>query len=391
MTAAPAAASRRTRECSRESPDRLQAGGPSRTIARMEGRGRLRDLGITLGLLPTGPRNAISDVDDVRVGHCSVIAGEAVRTGVTAILPHGGNPFARKCVAAAHVVNGFGKSVGLPQIDELGQLETPILLTNTLNVGRVADALIAWALERNAADGIEALSINAVVGECNDGYLNDIAGRHVREEHVRAALAEARVEVVEGSVGAGVGMSCYGYKGGIGTASRLLPPPLGGWTLGALVLANFGRPGDLVIAGVPVGARLLGQAPAPPPQPPGSIMMILATDAPVDARQLGRIARRAVAGLARTGSHLGHGSGDFVIAFTTANPVPHAGPALRTVRVLADDSAALDALFRAAAESVEEAILNALCAAATVVGRAGHRREALPLEKVRALLGAREG
>lgn len=385
---------------------------------------RAREIGLTFGTLATGPANAITDVAGVRVGHVSVVEGEAMRTGVTAILPHDANPFTRKSVATAHVINGFGKSVGLPQVVELGQLESPILLTNTLNVWRVADAVIDWLIERNAAEGVVARSINPVVGECNDSYLNDILGRHVGREHVLAALASAGTEVAEGVVGAGVGMTCYGYKGGIGTASRRLPAELGSWTLGALVLANFGRPGDLVVDGLPIG-RLLGPPGAAPRPgssqaggggaggatrpggdaqagseiPAGSIMIILATDAPVDSRQLGRIAHRVPVGLGRTGSYLSHGSGDFVIAFSTANPmattwsVGDAGApprdAVRTVQTLAEESAALDTLFRATAEAVEEAVVNALFAAEAVVGRDGHRREALPVERVREIVQRR--
>jgi D-aminopeptidase len=319
-------------------------------------RPRPRDVGIHLGVLPTGPQNAIVDVPGVAVGHVSVVEGEAVRTGVTAIRTHGGDPFREKTPAAAFVLNGFGKTCGLAQVEELGVLETPILLTSTLCVPRVADALISWTLRENP----EVMSINPVVGECNDGYLNDIQGRHVREEHVFAAIDGATRGPIEGgAVGAGVGMTCYGLKGGIGTASRRA----GDYTLGALVLANFGAREELRIDGVSVGRELgesreLGD---------GSCMVIVGTDAPVDARQLKRLARRGGLGLARTGSHASHGSGDFILAFSNGRGnVP-------------DDQ--LNPLLQAVVESVEEAVIDALFRAETTRGRNDHVREALPLER----------
>ncbi|HEX5415985.1 MAG TPA: P1 family peptidase, partial [Chloroflexota bacterium] len=318
-----------------------------------------------------------------------------VRTGVTAIWPHEGNPFQEKVSAASFVLNGFGKTIGLPQIAELGVIETPILLTNTLNVPRVADALISHLIALNP----DLASVNGVVGECNDSYLNDIQGRHVGPEHVEEALREAKGgPVVEGAVGAGVGMSCYGFKGGIGTASRRID--LGGATfhLGALVLSNFGRRDELRIDGVPVGRYLAdddfpeSSSSAPNPATgPGSIMMIVGTDAPLDARQLARIARRAALGLARTGSPAGHGSGDFVIAFSNGNRVPlrPTGPVL-TYCAIAEDGPAITELFQATVESVEEAILNSLFKAETVVGRDGHVREGIPIERVMAIMNARQ-
>lgn len=291
---------------------------------------RARDLGIMPGMLPTGPANAITDVAGVLVGHTTIRRGAGslvrgvgpVRTGVTAILPHGDDLFASKVPAAAEVFNGYGKSIGLVQIAELGQLESPILLTNTLSVGKVADALVGWAIERHPAIGVTTSTINPVVAECNDGYLNDIGGRHVGEAETRAALDGARGgAVAEGNVGAGTGMSCYGWAGGIGTASRLVRADGTTWTLGALALANFGRADDLLIAGVPVG-RLLAAA-AETTREHGSIIVVLATDAPLDARQLGRLARRVPHGLARTGSHGGHGSGDLALAFSVADRIAH--------------------------------------------------------------------
>ena len=344
--------------------------------------------------MPPGPRNAIIDVAGVRVGHATVRRGNGplvrgvgpVRTGVTAILPHGDNLFMEKVPAAAEVFNGYGKTIGLVQVAELGELETPLLLTNTLSVGRVTDALVGWLVERNPAIGVTTSTVNAVVAECNDGYLNDIGGRHVGEAEVRAALAGARADVVEeGNLGAGTGMTAYGWAGGIGTASRLLPAERGGWTVGALVLANFGRLRDLLIAGIPVGRELAAQSAQE--REHGSVIVVIATDAPLDARQLGRIARRAPLGLARTGSHGGHGSGDVAIAFSTANRIAHDGRELvRPVALVNEHSPAIDDLFAATVEATEEAVINALCAARPVEGRDGHRREALPLEAALAIL-----
>lgn len=356
-------------------------------------RPRFRTLGIDHWLLPPGPHNAITDVAGVCVGHTTLIDGAGplrpghgpVRTGVTVILPHAGNLFQEKVVAAVQTINGFGKACGFEQVRELGMLETPIALTNTLNVWLVADALAQAAMQQNPDIGIRTSTVNPVVGECNDGYLNDIQGRHVRAEHVWAALATATAgPVAEGSVGAGTGTACYGWKGGIGTASRQLAGNVGGYTVGALVQSNFGAPAELTIAGQPVGRQLQ----PPPPEPlPGSIMIVLATDAPLDSRQLGRLCGRVAAGLARTGSHIGHGSGDFVVAFSTATRIPHDPATLtRTQTVLLDEGQVLDWLFLAVVESVEEAVLNSLCAATAVVGRDDHVRHALPVEQIAALL-----
>jgi len=347
---------------------------------------RARDLGIVVGRLAPGSRNAITDVPGVRVGHVSLISGDGplrpgigpIRTGVTAIWPHAGNPYQEKTPAASFVLNGFGKTIGLAQIAELGVIETPILLTNTLNVPRVADALITYLIARNP----ELTTVNPVVGECNDSFLNDIRGRHVHADHVVEALETASCgAVAEGAVGAGVGMTCYGYKGGIGTASRRITLGEHTFHLGALVLSNFGAKPDLRVDGAPVG-RHLGDGP-PPEQPAGSCMMIVGTDAPLDSRQLARIARRAALGLARTGSSAGHGSGDFVIAFGNGNRVPQQPTsAILDWRLLAEDGPAISQLFQATVESVEEAILNSLFRAETVVGRDGNVREALPVDRV---------
>ncbi|RME59780.1 MAG: S58 family peptidase, partial [Caldilineae bacterium] len=309
------------------------------------------------------------------------------------VLPHSGNLFREKVPAAVHTVNGFGKACGFEEIRELGHLESPIALTGTLNVWRVADALATDAVRQNPEIAISTSSVNVVVGECNDGYLNDLQGRHVGQAEVDAALHAARTSppgapVEEGCVGGGVGTSCFGWKGGIGTASRVIPEDAGGWTVAALVQSNFGRPEQLIFAGRPVGQWLR------PPRPEsetgsvqeddekGSIMMVLATDAPLDSRQLRRLCVRAAAGIARTGSHIGHGSGDFVIAFSTARRIRHWPAALvEDAPVLADEPKAMYWLFPAVVEAVEEAVLNSLCTAHTIVGRDGHVRHALPVEE----------
>jgi len=352
-------------------------------------------LGLTLGDLPTGPSNAISDVDGVRVGHTTLIEGDGplvpgwgpIRTGVTVILPHPGNVYRSKVRAAVHTINGYGKACGFEQVRELGVIESPIALTSTLNVPRVADALIDYAIAQNPDIGITTSSVNVVVGETSDGYLNDLQGRHVSKAHVFAAIESASDIVAEGNVGAGTGTTCFGWKGGIGTSSRILPIEWGGFTLGALVQTNFGRAPDLVIDGVPVG-RLITPDRYTDPIERGSIMIVLATDAPLSSRQLGRVARRSGAALGRVGSHYGHGSGDFVIAFSTANQVTHDAAGITvTQTALADEARVIDGLFRAAVESVEEAIVNSLCRAETLIGRDGHVRYALPIAEVLAGFG----
>jgi len=362
-------------------------------------RPRVRDTGIVPGQMEPGPHNAITDVAGVRVGHATLISGEGplrpgrgpVRTGVTVILPHGDNLFRHKVRAAVHTINGFGKVLGFEQVRELGVIESPIALTNTLNVGLVADALIGHAIERDPDIGIGAVStVNVVVGETNDGYLNDIQGRHVRAEQVRAAIESASAgPVIEGALGAGTGTVCFGWKGGIGTASRLLPAEAGGYTVGALVQSNFGRPDDLMVCGASVGREIqpplrpLPRQASPLPDKEGSVMIVLATDAPLDARQLWRLCVRAGAGLARTGSTYGHGSGDFVIAFSTAVRVDHAPGALVMAQpVVADEGRAMHWLFPAVVECVEEAVLNSLFRAETMTGRDGHTTHALPVEQV---------
>ncbi|MFO7742522.1 MAG: P1 family peptidase [Anaerolineae bacterium] len=361
------------------------------------GRPRVRDWGLSTGVGRPGPRNAITDVSGVQVGHTTLISGKGplhpgegpVRTGVTIILPHGGDVFRHKVRAAVHTINGYGKVCGFEQVRELGLLEAPIALTNTLNVPLVADALIQHAVHRNPQIGVSTGSVNVVVGETNDGYLNDLQGRHVRVAHVWRALETASSDgVPEGAVGAGTGTSCFGWKGGIGTASRELRGEGGGFTLGALVQTNFGRADQLTISGVPIGRSL--QPPAadePEGVDDGSVMIVLATDAPLSSRQLRRLCVRAAVGLARVGSAHDHGSGDFVIAFSTHAFIDHEPRRLVASRtVLADEGRGMGRLFSAVAESVEEAVLNSLWRAETVVGRDGHTRYALPLEDVAELI-----
>jgi D-aminopeptidase len=351
-------------------------------------RARSRDLGIVIGTLPPGPLDAITDVAGVRVGHATVIAGERTRTGVTAILPHGDNLFLSRVPAAIDVGNGFGKLIGQSQVDELGEIETPILLTATMSVWRVADALAAWMLELPGMERVR--SLNPVVGETNDSRLNDMRLQAVGAAEVHAALAAAAGgPVAEGSVGAGTGTVAFGWKGGIGTASRAMPA---GWTVGVLVQSNFG--GDLAIAGVPVGRALAKRS---PPAGDGSIMMVVATDAPLGSRNLGRVAARAMMGLARTGSWAANGSGDYAIAFSTAPSVRRVvtigerGPVTPPLRQGEDvGNDAMSALFQATVEATEEAIVNSLLMATSVSSAIG-TVEAIPVERVRSLFHQRGG
>lgn len=317
--------------------------------------------------LPSGPRNLITDVAGVRVGHATVQQGE-VNTGVTAVLPHPGNLFLDKVMASAAVINGFGKSAGILQVQELGTIETPILLTNTLSVGTAFTGLCRYVLEQNAGAGAYTGSVNCLVTECNDGRLNDIQGLHVREEHVLQAISAAGETFEEGAVGGGTGMCCLGLKGGIGSASRVVELDGTACTVGALVMANFGRAGDLMIGGRHIDTRSAGDRLAV--KDDGSIIMLLATDVPLSERQLGRMARRTAVALGRTGSYCGNGSGDIAIAFTTANRVPHrGGAAVEAYRMVRDDR--IDPVFLAAVEAVEEAIISALYHARTLTGFQG--------------------
>jgi len=356
-----------------------------------EVRPRARDLGVAPGVFPPGPLNAITDVAGVRVGHTTLIEGDRVRTGVTAVLPHGGNLFQDKVPGAVFVGNAFGKLAGSTQVDELGTIETPIVLTNTLSVGVAVAATAAWTLAQPGNGDVR--SVNALVGETNDGGLNDIRGQHVTKAHVLAAIGAAREGPVdEGSVGAGTGTQCFGWKGGIGTSSRSVPAGGARYTLGVLVQTNFG--GVLTIDGVPVGQRLGRHAFAPSPPgsgrdaADGSCMIVVATDAPIDARDLKRLAARAVFGLARTGSSFSHGSGDYAIAFSTDAGMRSAmggrTPAAKTIL----PSDAVSPLFQAALEATEEAVYNSLFRAASMEGN-GRKVDAIPLDRVRELLAAR--
>ncbi len=367
-----------------------------------ESRPRARDLGIAPGILPAGPLNAITDVAGVRVGHVTLWEGDDIRTGITAILPHGGNLFQEKVPAGLAVGNGFGKLAGATQIAELGEIETPVVLTNTLAVPRAADALLDWTLAQ--AGNAAVVSVNPVVGETNDSWLNDIRRRAVTPEHALAAIRGAQAgPVTEGCIGAGTGTVAFGWKGGIGTSSRRLPADLGGYTVGALVQSNFG--GVLQVAGIPAG-QLLGRyylkdqlpqnQPAtaaghhdrilhsafriPHSSADGSIMLILATDAPLSDRNLTRLARRAFAGLARTGAAMSNGSGDYALAFSTAEAVRRTPARRKAVAALPDlPNDLVSPLFLAAIEATEEAIYNSLFCAVTVTGYRGRTVEALPL------------
>jgi len=334
---------------------------------------RFREFGLSSGALETGQSNSMLDVAGVRVGHATLIEGEHIRTGVTAILPHERNLFKEKVPAAVYTINGYGKAVGFEQVRELGSIETPIMLTNTLNVGKVADALIGYMLDSDPDIG----TVNPLVGECNDGYLSDIHGRHVAAAHVLEAIENARNSdtIIEGCVGAGTGTSCYQFKGGIGTASRVVPD---GYHVGALVQTNFGARPELNILGVPIGQHLPGIEDEPGKD--GSVMMVIATDAPLTARQLGRLARRASFGIARTGTVCHHGSGDFVIAFSTAYTLPDTDS--KMVSCLPDNNAVFNPLFQAVVESIEESVYNALLAAETMTGHDGKTLYALPHDKL---------
>jgi len=374
------------------------AAQPQESAGAQEGaRPRARELGIAPGTFEPGTQNAITDVPGVGVGHATITQGDTVRTGVTAILPHSGNLYQEKVTAAIHVFNAFGKLVGSTQVAELGQIETPILLTNTLSVWDAAAALSDWML---ALPGNESVrSINPVVGETNDGWLNDIRGRHVKAEHVRAALESASDGAVEeGSVGAGAGTVAFGWKGGIGTSSRRVPMRDGRvFTVGVLVQSNFG--GRLTINGVPVWRHVQpperASAGAAAPSADGSCMIVVATDAPLDARQLGRLAARAILGMARTGSTGSSGSGDYVIAFSTTRGVAGSLASNAPVRSAAPSGVDgpvveghLSPLFEAVIDATEEAVYNSLLRATTVRGTDGHTVEAIPVDPLKSLIAA---
>ncbi len=355
------------------------------THSGVQARPRLRDLGVEVGLFKTGALNAITDVEGVAVGHVTVNEGEQIRTGVTAILPHGGNLFQEKVPAAIYVGNGFGKLIGGTQVEELGQIETPILLTNTLSVWDVARGTVNHMLALKGNETVR--SINPIVGETNDGTLNDIRARRVTPEHAIQAILNAKGGAVEeGSVGAGMGTIAFGWKGGIGTSSRILPTSLGGFVVGALVQSNYG--GVLEIAGVPVGKELGRHAFQNQINEggDGSCMIVIATNAPIDRSQLKRIAKRAVLALGRTGSSMSHGSGDYVIAFSTASEVRIRTSIPKTESVIRFREDDLSAVFQATVEATEEAIYNSLLKATTVRGYNGTTIEGIPIDDVKRLM-----
>lgn len=356
-------------------------------LAQNEARPRAREVGLAPGVFDPGPKNAITDVARVSVGHTTLNQGDSIRTGVTVIVPHQGNVFQDKVPGAVFVGNAFGKLAGSAQVDELGTIETPIGLTNTLSVGAVMEGLVRWTLDQSGNDKVR--SVNALVGETNDGGLNDIRGQHVRPQHVLDALKVANTGAVqEGSVGAGTGTQAFGWKGGIGTSSRKLESRFGGYTVGVLVQSNYG--GVLTMGGAPVG-RILGRYSYQPRTSgqddygDGSCMIVVATDAPIDARDLKRLAARAVYGLARTGSSYSNGSGDFAIAFSTAPDLRtrFGSTAVQSRTLLPTDG--ISPLFQAALEATEEAVYNSLLKATPVASRFG-KAEALPVDRVREIL-----
>lgn len=354
-------------------------------VARPEGRGRLRDFGIEPGIFHPGTYNAITDVPGVRVGQVTLIEGDDIRTGVTAIVPHEGNIFRKKCPAAVYVGNGFGKLAGVTQIRELGNIETPIVLTNTLSVAQGIEGVLSYSLNVKGNENVR--SVNAVVGETNDGQLNDIRGRHVTADHVVKAILSAKTgPVEEGCVGAGTGTICFGWKGGIGTSSRVLPKDLGGYTVGVLVQTNYG--GILEINGAPVGVRMgqysfkkSVQNPDYQLNPDGSCMMVVLTDAPLDARNLERLAKRAMMGLAKTGGIASNGSGDYVIAASVypENLIDESTDKYYPTLLHNDD---MSPLFEATIEATAEALWNSLFMATDMTGRGGLTVEAIPIEAV---------
>jgi len=358
----------------------------SLTFFSAEDRPRMREFGIETGIIEPGEWNAITDVPGVKVGQVTLIEGENIRTGVTAILPYDGNIYQNKVPGAVYVANGYGKLTGYTQIEELGTIETPIILTNTLSVPTAANALISYTLSLPGNERVD--SVNAVVGETNDGWLNDIRGRHVKAEQVIEAIKKAKSgPVEEGCVGAGTGTTCYGFKGGIGTASRKLPESRGGYTVGVLVQTNHA--GVLQINGFPVGIRLGNYYMSRDldDSPEGSCMIVVATDAPLDSRNLKRLAKRALLGIARTGGFYSSGSGDYAIAFSTAEGlrVPHRSPS-PTMQIEILRNRNVSPLFLAAAEAAEEAILNSLFKARDMEGKDGRKVEALPLDKLKKIM-----
>ena len=333
----------------------------------------VENLELKIGKLSKGKNNLITDVKGVKVGHKTLDNGK-IKTGVTAIIPHSDNIFKEKLICSSYVINGFGKSIGLVQIDELGTLETPIILTNTLSVGTCSTALVKHMLKENEDIGVTTGTVNPVVCECNDGYLNDIRGLHVKEEDVFKAIENAEVNFKEGNIGAGTGMSCYQLKGGIGSASRVLKLDDKEYTIGSLVLSNFGLKEDLLVDGIKVGEKIVEKESEELEK--GSIIIILATDIPMNERQLKRIAKRVPIGLARTGSHIGNGSGDIVIAFSTANRIKHYEDRdIVSIKIINENI--IDKVFRGVTECVEEAVISSLLHSEKTIGTSEHKRESL--------------
>ncbi|MCF2638933.1 P1 family peptidase [Fusobacterium varium] len=333
----------------------------------------IENIKLKIGKLQKGKNNLITDVKGVKVGHKTLDNGN-IKTGVTAIIPHSDNIFREKLICSSYVINGFGKSVGLVQINELGTLETPIILTNTLSVGTCSTALVKYMLKENDDIGVTTGTVNPVVCECNDGYLNDIRGLHVKEEDVFDAIENAEINFKEGNIGAGTGMSCYQLKGGIGSASRVLKLDDKEYTIGSLVLSNFGLKEDLLVDGIKVGEKILEKESEELEK--GSIIIILATDIPMNERQLKRIAKRVPIGLARTGSHIGNGSGDIVIAFSTANRIKHYEDRdIVSIKIINENI--IDKVFRGVIECVEEAVISSLLHSEKTIGTSEHKRESL--------------
>lgn len=333
----------------------------------------IENIKLKIGKLQKGKNNLITDVKGVKVGHKTLDNGN-IKTGVTAIIPHSDNIFREKLICSSYVINGFGKSVGLVQINELGTLETPIILTNTLSVGTCSTALVKHMLKENEDIGVTTGTVNPVVCECNDGYLNDIRGLHVKEEDVFDAIENAEINFKEGNIGAGTGMSCYQLKGGIGSASRVLKLDDKEYTIGSLVLSNFGLKEDLLVDGIKVGEKILEKESEELEK--GSIIIILATDIPMNERQLKRIAKRVPIGLARTGSHIGNGSGDIVIAFSTANRIKHYEYRdIVSIKIINENI--IDKVFRGVIECVEEAVISSLLHSEKTIGTSEHKRESL--------------
>lgn len=333
----------------------------------------IENIKLKIGKLQKGKNNLITDVKGVKVGHKTLDNGN-IKTGVTAIIPHSDNIFREKLICSSYVINGFGKSIGLVQINELGTLETPIILTNTLSVGTCSTALVKYMLKENDDIGVTTGTVNPVVCECNDGYLNDIRGLHVKEEDVFDAIENAEINFKEGNIGAGTGMSCYQLKGGIGSASRVLKLDDKEYTIGSLVLSNFGLKEDLLVDGIKVGEKILEKESEELEK--GSIIIILATDIPMNERQLKRIAKRVPIGLARTGSHIGNGSGDIVIAFSTANRIKHYEDRdIVSIKIINENI--IDKVFRGVIECVEEAVISSLLHSEKTIGTSEHKRESL--------------